>query len=68
MSEPLCSDCQPADYPTDKTRCDGCPRRKRRKRMPKVCVGAHDRCYGGAAGPCPYCEPATAKIGRRMRP
>lgn len=21
-----------------------------------VCVNAHDRCYGGAGGPCPYCE------------
>jgi hypothetical protein len=26
-----------------------------------VCVNAHDRCYGGAGGPCPYCEPAMAK-------
>lgn len=30
-----------------------------------VCVNAHDRCYGGAGGPCPYCErtrdePATS--------
>ena len=24
----LCSDCPPADYPTDKTRCLPCPRRK----------------------------------------
>ncbi|RUM98983.1 DUF551 domain-containing protein [Pseudaminobacter arsenicus] len=23
------------------------------------CVNAHDRCYGGAGGPCPYCERAT---------
>lgn len=23
--------------------------------MPK-CVNAHDRCYGGAGGPCEYCE------------
>lgn len=22
-----------------------------------VCVNAHDRCFGGAGGPCPYCEP-----------
>lgn len=21
------------------------------------CVNAHDRCYGGASAPCPYCEP-----------
>ena len=21
------------------------------------CVNAHDRCYGGAGGPCPWCEP-----------
>lgn len=21
-----------------------------------VCVNAHDRCYGGAGGDCPYCE------------
>lgn len=21
------------------------------------CVNAHDRCYGGAGGPCPMCEP-----------
>lgn len=20
------------------------------------CVNAHDRCHGGAGGPCPYCE------------
>lgn len=25
--EKLCEDCPPADYPTDKTRCDPCPRR-----------------------------------------
>lgn len=24
----LCSDCPPANYPTDKTRCDPCPRRQ----------------------------------------
>lgn len=24
----LCSDCPPAGYPTDKTRCHDCPRRK----------------------------------------
>jgi hypothetical protein len=24
----LCEDCPPADYPTDKTRCTPCPRRK----------------------------------------
>lgn len=23
------------------------------------CVNAHDRCYGGAGEPCPYCEPVT---------
>ena len=27
VSDKLCSDCPPADYPTDKTRCDDCPRR-----------------------------------------
>jgi len=27
----------------------------KRKREPR-CVNAHDRCYGGAGGPCPYCE------------
>jgi hypothetical protein len=21
------------------------------------CVNAHDRCFGGAGAPCPYCEP-----------
>lgn len=21
-----------------------------------LCVNAHDRCYGGSGGPCPYCE------------
>jgi len=25
-----------------------------------VCVNAHDRCYGGAGGPCPWCEPTHA--------
>jgi hypothetical protein len=25
-----------------------------------VCVNAHDRCYGGAGGPCPYCEMPAA--------
>lgn len=24
------------------------------------CVNAHDRCYGGAGGPCPYCETTPA--------
>jgi len=24
----LCEDCPPQDYPTDKTRCSSCPRRK----------------------------------------
>lgn len=24
-----------------------------------VCVNAHDLCYGGAGGPCDYCEPRT---------
>jgi hypothetical protein len=23
------------------------------------CVNAHDRCFGGAGGPCPYCEPRS---------
>ena len=28
-----------------------------------VCVNAHDRCYGGAGGPCPYCEmPAAPEV------
>ncbi|MFO0449487.1 MAG: hypothetical protein ACK52I_12650 [Pseudomonadota bacterium] len=22
----------------------------------RKCVNAHDRCYGGAGGPCDYCE------------
>jgi hypothetical protein len=26
------------------------------KHAEPVCVNAHDRCYGGAGGPCPYCE------------
>lgn len=26
--EKLCEDCPPADYPTDKTRCESCPRRR----------------------------------------
>jgi hypothetical protein len=26
-----------------------------------VCVNAHDRCYGGAGGPCPYCERRATK-------
>jgi len=25
-----------------------------------VCVNAHDRCYGGAGGPCPLCEMPAA--------
>jgi len=25
-----------------------------------VCVNAHDRCYDGAGGPCPYCEMPAA--------
>lgn len=28
----------------------------RRGRPEPRCVNAHDRCYGGAGGPCPYCE------------
>jgi hypothetical protein len=31
------------------------PEAVKKKREPK-CVNAHDRCYGGAGGPCPYCE------------
>lgn len=31
-------------------------RRKGRPRPEPKCVNAHDRCYGGAGGPCPYCE------------
>lgn len=30
--------------------------------MPELlmkCVNAHERCHGGAGGPCPYCEPIT---------
>lgn len=27
-----------------------------RKTREKKCVNAHDRCYGGAGAPCPYCE------------
>ena len=28
-----------------------------------ICVNAHDRCYGGAGGPCPYCEmPAAPEV------
>lgn len=30
------------------------------KQMDPVCVNAHDRCYGGAGGPCPYCEMPAA--------
>ena len=26
-----CSDCPPAEYPTDKTRCDECPRRAQKE-------------------------------------
>jgi len=26
------------------------------KQPEPVCVNAHDRCYGGAGGPCPLCE------------
>lgn len=29
--------------------------------MTKVCVNAHDFCYGGAGGPCPYCETRPRK-------
>ena len=33
------------------------------KQMDPVCVNAHDRCYGGAGGPCPYCEmPAALEV------
>ena len=28
---PLCSDCPPVGYPTDKTRCDECPRRAQKE-------------------------------------
>jgi hypothetical protein len=30
------------------------------KHAEPVCVNAHDRCYGGAGGPCPYCEMPAA--------
>jgi hypothetical protein len=33
------------------------------KQPEPVCVNAHDRCYGGAGGPCPYCEvPAAPEV------
>jgi hypothetical protein len=33
------------------------------KQIDPVCVNAHDRCYGGAGGPCPYCEmPAALEV------
>lgn len=28
------------------------------------CVNAHDRCYGGAGGDCPYCEFTNKGIRR----
>ena len=28
------------------------------------CVNAHDRCYGGAGGPCPLCELVCYRDGR----
>jgi hypothetical protein len=33
-------------------------KKKRRAAHPRKqkCVNAHDRCYGGAGGPCDYCE------------
>jgi hypothetical protein len=33
------------------------PRDRRGRFTTLRCVNAHDRCYGGAGGPCPYCEP-----------
>jgi len=33
-----------------------------------VCVNAHDRCYGGAGGPCPYCEPARRSAAACPKP
>lgn len=27
-----------------------------------VCVNAHDRCYGGAGGPCDYCERRVQEV------
>lgn len=41
------------------TRCPSClDRRRAHDDEAEVrCVNAHDRCYGGAGGPCPYCEP-----------
>jgi len=33
------------------------------KQPEPICVNAHDRCYGGAGGPCPYCEmPAAPEV------
>ena len=31
----------------------------RHKKGEPKCVNAHDRCYGGAGGPCDYCEFTT---------
>jgi hypothetical protein len=28
------------------------------------CTNTHDRCFGGAGGPCPYCEPMNKGIQR----
>lgn len=38
------------------------PARDTRGRFVRLrCVNAHDRCYGGASEPCPYCEPVERK-------
>ena len=39
----------------DNARLQGA-RRLRAGRTRRKCVNAHDRCYGGAGGPCDYCE------------
>lgn len=41
----------------DKVNLDELPPRDSKGRFSTLrCVNAHDRCFGGAGGPCPYCE------------
>lgn len=64
MSEaaPLCDDCPPADYPTDKTRCLPCPRRAHRyeRKECEACSGTGKSKFRAVAG-------SGAAVGRRKK-
>jgi hypothetical protein len=55
VKPPLVQETHDSEYAMKRFRNMEKKDKKKVRRKPK-CVNAHDRCYGGAGGPCPYCE------------